>query len=153
MKCENAQQNIILAQYGELPDELQFALEQHLTLCEKCRREWNATLALQEELAKRSADGAFAEPAGLTSRMRLDEALDAMPERNVGQRFWGNAFRWVGFMQGAPALTTLLMGVGFIGGNFVARYQAASVAKLPTPVIVTSPSGGSVASVSRISNT
>jgi hypothetical protein len=152
MKCENAQQNIILAQYGELPDELQFALEQHLTLCEECRREWNATLALQEELAS----APLMEPSPnllAASRMRLDEALDAMPERSVGQRFWGNAFRWVGFMQGAPALTTLLVGVGFIGGNFVARYQAASVAKLPTPVIVTSPSGGSVASVSGIVQT
>jgi hypothetical protein len=51
MKCENAQQNIILAQYGELPDELQFPLEQHLGTCEDCRREWNALLALNEELA------------------------------------------------------------------------------------------------------
>jgi len=51
MKCENAQQNIILAQYGELPDELQFPLEQHLGICEDCRREWNAYLALNEELA------------------------------------------------------------------------------------------------------
>jgi hypothetical protein len=29
MKCEYAQQNIILAQYGELPDEFQLPLEQH----------------------------------------------------------------------------------------------------------------------------
>ncbi len=64
MKCENAQQNIILAQYGELPDELQFPLEQHLGICEDCRREWNALLALNEELALDANDGAVAESAG-----------------------------------------------------------------------------------------
>jgi len=52
MNCESAQQNIVLAQYGELPDELQLQLEQHLTLCEECRREWNSMLALSEELAQ-----------------------------------------------------------------------------------------------------
>jgi hypothetical protein len=49
MKCENAQQNIILAQYGELDDELQLGLEQHLHArtasgsgmrCWRCRKSW-----------------------------------------------------------------------------------------------------------------
>lgn len=152
MKCENAQQNILLAQYGELPDELHFALEQHLNLCEDCRREWNAMLALQEDLAAVP----MVEPSPnllAASRMRLDEALDMIPERSVGQRFWGNAFRWLGFMQGAPALTTLLVGVGFLGGNIVARYQAAHEPKLPPPMILSSPNGGTIASVSGIVQT
>ena len=51
MICENAQQNMILAQYGELPDELHFPLEQHIAGCEDCRREWKALQALDEELA------------------------------------------------------------------------------------------------------
>jgi hypothetical protein len=148
MTCENAQQNIILAQYGELPDELQFPLEQHLHICEDCRREWNATLALHEELAVTP----LLEPSPnmlAASRVRLDEALDAMPPRSVTQRFWGNAFRWLGYMQGAPALTTLLLGVGFLGGDIVARYQEAHAPKLPTPVII-SGSNGPIASVSGI---
>ena len=37
MNCENAQQNIVLAQYGELPDELQHELEQHAIKPEVCR--------------------------------------------------------------------------------------------------------------------
>ncbi len=47
MKCEMARDNVILAYYGELPDELSGALEQHLISCEECReelsglREWN----------------------------------------------------------------------------------------------------------------
>jgi hypothetical protein len=152
MTCENAQQNIMLAQYGELPDELQFSLEQHLHICEECRREWNATLALHEELALVP----MIEPSPnllASSRMQLDEALDAMPPRSVTQHFWGNAFRWLGYMQGAPALTTLLLGVGFLGGDVLARYQDAHTPKLPAPVILSSPNGGAIASVSGIVQT
>ena len=152
MKCEHAQQNIILAQYGELPDELQFPLEQHLGTCEDCRREWNALMALNEELALVP----MAEPSPnllAASRMRLDEALDLLPARSVSQRFFGNAFRWMGFLQGAPALATLLIGTGFLGGNFIARYQAAHAPQLPRPVILSNTANGAIASVSGIVQT
>jgi len=152
MKCEDAQQNIILAQYGELPDELQLGLEQHLHSCEDCRREWNATLALQEELALLP----MVEPSPnllAASRMHLDEALDALPPRSVSQRFWGSAFRWIGFVQGAPALATLLLGVGFLSGNILVRYQVAHAPRPNTPVTILSPSQGEIASVSGIVQT
>jgi anti-sigma factor RsiW len=149
MKCEIAQQNIILAQYGELPDEMQVPLEQHLGGCEECRREWNATIALQEELALVP----LMEPSPnllAASRMRLEEALDQMPARSPWQRFAGNAFRWMTWLQGAPALATLLLGVGFLGGNVLARYQAAHAPKLPGVVILQNSAQGSIASVSGI---
>jgi hypothetical protein len=152
MNCENAQQNIVLAQYGELPDELQLSLEQHLSGCEDCRREWNAMLALGEELALHPV----VEPSPnllAASRMRLDEALDAMPARSMTQHLWGNAFRWLGYVQGAPALTVLLIGIGFLGGDIIARYQAAHAPQLPRPVIVSSGTQGAIASVSGIEQT
>jgi hypothetical protein len=152
MKCENAQQNIVLAQYGELPDELQFALEQHLQGCEECRREWNAVLALGEELALLP----MAEPSPnllAASRMRLDEALDALPPRSLSQRLWANAFRWLGFVQGAPALATLLLGVGFLSGNILVRYQVAHTPRATGPVTILRPEQGPVASVSGIVQT
>lgn len=34
MKCEMAKDNVVLAYYGELPDELAGSLEQHLMTCE-----------------------------------------------------------------------------------------------------------------------
>jgi hypothetical protein len=152
MRCNDAQENIILAQYGELPDELQFPLEQHLSSCEDCRREWNALVALNEELAL--APVTEPSPNLLTaSRMRLDEALDAMPPRSIQQKFFGNAFRWLGFLQGAPALATLLLGVGFLSGNFLVRYQVAHARTLPPPVIFTDPPHGVIASVSGIVQT
>ncbi len=152
MHCENAQQNIVLAQYGELPDAEQLSLEQHLRTCEHCRREWNAHLALGETLGLHPV----VEPSPnlvAASRMRLDEALDAMPARSLGQRFWGNTFRWLGYVKGAPALTTLLLGVGFLGGNALTRYQVAHTPQLPRPVILSHPAQGAVANVSGIVQT
>ena len=155
MNCDLAQQNIVLAQYGELPDELQFLLEQHLSGCEDCRREWNALLALNEELAL----APVVEPSPnllAASRMRLDEALDALPPQSMKQRFVGNAFRWLGFLQGSPALVTLLVGMGFLAGNVLERYQATQVLRLAErnrPVILTNPTGAPIASVSGITQT
>ena len=152
MRCEDAQQNIVLAQYGELPDELHLGLEQHLNHCGDCRREWNAYLALNEQLAL----DPVAEPSPnllAASRMRLDEALDAMPPRSFSQRFWGNTFRWMGFVKSAPALTTLLVGVGFLGGNALTRYQVAHTPQLPNRVILSHPNQGPIASVSGIVQT
>lgn len=152
MRCEDTQNSIVLAQYGELPDEAQLPLEQHLQGCEACRREWNAYLALSETLAL----DPVVEPSPnllAASRMRLDEALDALPTRSVGQRLWGNTFRWLSYVQGAPALTILLVGLGFLGGNTLTRYQVAHEHQLPRPVILSHPAQGAVASVSGIVQT
>lgn len=152
MNCDNAQQNIVLAHYGELPDELLHPLEDHLEDCEECRREWNAMLALREELAL----DPVVEPSPnllAASRMRLDEALDAMPPRSMAQRFFGNAFRWFGYVQGAPALTVLLIGIGFLGGTAIARYQAAHAPQLPTRVATTNATQGPIANVAGIVQT
>lgn len=152
MNCDSAQQNIVLAQYGELPDELQHQLEQHLHICEDCRREWNAMLALAEELEQHP----LLEPSPnllAASRMRLDEALDAIPPKSVMQRFWGNTFRWLGYVQGAPALTVLLVGVGFLGGNVIARYQAAHAPQAPRPVVTANSTSGPIANVAGIVQT
>jgi hypothetical protein len=146
---------MVLAHYGELADDLQFSLEQHLQGCENCRREWNAMLALDEELALMP----MVEPSPnllAASRMRLDDALDALPPRSVQQRFVGNAFRWLGFLQGAPALATLLLGVGFLGGNLLVRYQVHESLAAQTgtgPVTIKNPTEGVIASVSGIVQT
>lgn len=152
MICESAQQNMILAQYSELPDELHFPLEQHIAGCEDCRREWKALQALDEELALMPV--VEPSPNLLTaSRMQLDEMLDAMPPRSVGARFAANFFRWIGTVQSAPALMTLLIGLGFLSGNFLTRYQVAHTPKQPGVVILSNTSNGAIASVSGIVQT
>ena len=78
MKCEVAQDQIVLMGYGELPDELTDGLEQHLAGCENCRRELNALRAMDEHLALLPV--IEPSPNLLTqSRMRLDEELDLIP--------------------------------------------------------------------------
>jgi hypothetical protein len=55
-------------------------------------------------------------------------------------------------VQAAPALATLLVGVGFLGGNFTYRYEIAHQPK-QTTVRLSNPSEGSVANVTEIVQT
>jgi hypothetical protein len=152
MKCEAARDNIVLMGYSELPDELAGGLEQHLSDCEECRRELNALRALEEFLAY----SPVLEPSPnlLTqSRMRLDEALDGLPPHGFLTRLRVNFFGWVGHVQSAPALATLLLGVGFLGGNFTYRYQVAHAPQPKQPVIFNHPGQGVIANVTGIVQT
>lgn len=152
MKCEKARQNIVLVTYGELPDEQMASLEEHLAGCEECNRELRAQLALHEMLA--CVPMTDPSPNLLAqSRMRLDEALDTMPPHGLLTRLRVNLFGWLGHMQGAPALMTLLIGVGFLAGNFTNRYQVAHQPKLPSPVVLSNSTNGTIADISGIVQT
>src|ERR1017187_5977887 len=116
MKCEKAQQDIVLVTYGELPDEKMASLEQHLAECEECNRELKAMLAMHEALSYRP----MLEPSPnllAQSRMRLDEELDNIPPHGFLTRMRSNLYGWLSHVQSAPALITLLLGVGFLAGN------------------------------------
>jgi hypothetical protein len=152
MKCEKAQKNIVLVTYGELPDEQMASLEEHLAGCEECNRELKATLALHEALAANP----MVDPSPnllASARMRLDEALDTIPPHGFLTRLRTNFFGWVGHVQSAPALMTLLLGVGWLAGNFSNRYQVAHQPKLPSPVVLSNTTNGTIANVSGIVQT
>jgi HEAT repeats/Putative zinc-finger len=152
MKCETAQQNIVLVTYGELPDEHVASLEQHLAECEACNRELRAQLALHEALGSRPV----IEPSPnlvAQSRMRLDEELDSIPPHGLLTRLRSNLYGWLGHLQSAPALMTLLVGVGFLGGDFTYRYQVAHQPKLPSPVVLGNSTNGVIANISGIVQT
>ena len=152
MKCEKAQKNIVLVTYGELPDEQMASLEEHLAGCEECNRELKATLALHEALAANP----MVDPSPnllASARMRLDEALDTIPPHGFLTRLRTNFFCWVGQVQSAPALMTLLLGVGWLAGNFSNRYQVAHQPKLPSPVVLSNTTNGTIANVSGIVQT
>ena len=152
MKCDKAQENIILMQYGELPDEFSVGLEQHLNHCEDCRREWNALQVLEEQLALLPV--VEPSPNLLTqTRMRLDEALDSIPPHGIFARLRNNLFVWMGHVQSAPALATLLIGVGFLAGNFTYRYQVAHAPKPKATMTISHPTDGVVANVTGIVQT
>lgn len=152
MKCEKAQQDIVLVTYGELPDERMTSLEQHLAECEDCNRELKAMLAMHEALSYRP----MLEPSPnllAQSRMRLDEELDTIPPHGFITRLRSNLYGWLGHIQSAPALITLLLGVGFLAGNFTYRYQLAHQPKLPSPVVLTNTTNGAIADISGIVQT
>ena len=139
MKCESAKDCIVLLNYGELPDELAGGLEQHLTECEGCREELEAVRFFEERLALLPV----LEPTPnllAQSRMRLDDALDMIPPHGFFTRLRVNFYRWCGHVQSAPALATLLLGVGFLAGNFTLRYQVAHTPK-PQGVVTTEQPG------------
>jgi HEAT repeats/Putative zinc-finger len=152
MKCEKAQQDIVLVTYGELPDERMASLEQHLAECEECNRELKVTLAMHEALAYRP----MLDPSPnllAQSRMRLDEELDMIPPHGLLTRLRSNLFGWLGHIQSAPALITLLLGVGFLGGNFTYRYQVAHQPRLPQTMVFTNTTNGAIADISGIVQT
>lgn len=152
MRCENALQNMILAGYGELHDEQVDGLEEHLAGCEECRREMNALKAMQEALAFHP----MLEPSPnlvAQARTKLDEALDQIPPHGFLTRLRGLFFGSLANIQSAPALTTLLVGVGFLAGNFTYRYQIAHTPRPPAPVTLFNDTNGAIANISGIVQT
>jgi HEAT repeats/Putative zinc-finger len=152
MKCEKAQQDIVLVTYGELPDERMASLEQHLAECEECNRELKATLAMHEALAHRP----MMEPSPnllAQSRMSLDEELDNIPPHGFLTRLRSNLYGWLGHVQSAPALITLLLGVGFLAGNLTFRYQFEHQTQAKPPIIFTNGPGSAVADITSIVQT
>lgn len=152
MKCEKAEQDIVLVTYGELPDERMASLEQHLAECDACNRELKAMLAMHEALAYLP----MVDPSPnllAQSRMRLDEELDNIPPHGFITRLRTNLYGWLGHIQSAPALITLLLGVGFLGGNSTYRYQVAHQSRIPQTTIFTNTTNGAIADISGIVQT
>jgi anti-sigma factor RsiW len=133
MKCKIAQEWIVTAAYGELAEAQARELEQHLAGCPECVKEREQVLALKE-LA--GANPVLEPDANLVarSRMRLGEALDALPPQRwygrLGQQLRNNFAN----MQAAPVAAALLLVVsasaGVLGGNELAvnraRHEAAA---------------------------
>jgi hypothetical protein len=154
MKCQSARECIVLLNYGELPDELAGVLEQHLAGCEDCREELEAFRGFEERLMALPV----LEPSPnllAQSRMRLDDALDMIPPHGFLTQLRMNFYRWIGHVQSAPALATLLLGVGFLSGNFTHRYQVAHATRAQGPgtVTISHPTEGVVANVTGIVQT
>ena len=152
MKCEIAQQNMIFASYGELHDEQIDGLEEHLAGCEACRKELEALRVLEETLAMHP----MLEPSPnllAQSRMKLDEELDLIPSHGFFTHIRGLFFGSLANMQSSPALTILLVGIGFFGGYFTLRYQVAHAPRPSSPLIQHKEADSTIANISGIIRT
>lgn len=127
MNCELAHERIVMAAYGELPDDATHELERHLTTCTACAEERDQLRAL-----KVLADALpMQEPSPnliARSRIRLEEALDALPPTRWFERWLQKLRNNAASLQAAPIAAGLLLvvgaGVGTFGGYYVAQSRA-----------------------------
>ena len=131
MKCELAHERIVTGAYGELPDDQAHELDRHLAECAVCRQEREQLLAL-----KVLADALpVREPSPnlvARSRLRLDEALDALPAMHWYERLAQKLMNSAASLQAAPLAAGLLLvaglGAGTLGGYEVSENRAAHAA-------------------------
>jgi len=128
MNCELAHERIVTGAYGELPDEQAHELERHLASCGDCHKEREQLRAM-----KLLADAyPVAEPAAnlvARSRLRLEEALDAIPPKRWYERLGQKMMNNFASLQAAPVAAILLLvvgaGAGSLGGYEAAQNRAA----------------------------
>ena len=127
MNCEVAHEKIVTAAYGELPDEEAHELERHVAGCAECQSERQQLLALKV-LANAYP---VAEPGAnliARSRLRLEEALDALPPMRWYQRIAQRAQNNFASLRAAPVAALLLLiaggGIGILAGYEVAVGRA-----------------------------
>ena len=136
MKCAEIHEKVVLAAYGELPDDQLHLMATHLVGCAECRAEQEQLLALKTLAA---AYPVIEPDANLVarSRTRLAEALDALPPKRWYDRLAEWMTRTAAGLQSAPVAACLLLvagaGLGSLGGFEFAQRHAV-VANAPTAV-------------------
>jgi len=170
MNCEIAHERIVSAAYGELPDEQAHELERHMAGCPDCHREREAMQELK--LLANAFPAADPDPNLITrSRLRLEEALDAIPAKRWDERLVQRAMNNFASLQHAPVAACLLlvagMGAGLLGGfefaqgrsahkALVSRAQSANPdlhsAQMQAPAAADAPRAISAADIASISS-
>jgi hypothetical protein len=131
MNCEMAQETIVMAVYGEIPDDKAPEFERHLASCEDCRREVEAVQVLTKAMSLLPAD----EPSAnliARSRLRLEEALDATPRGSWVLRAWRRVGQGFGQLRAAPVAVSAVLVSGLTLGGY-SGYQAGEHAHDASP--------------------
>jgi anti-sigma factor RsiW len=155
MNCELAHERIVLAAYGELSDEQAHELERHLGGCAECHEEQAHLLALKTLVALHPV---AEPPANLVarSRLRLEEALDALPPKRWYERLNQRIFNNFASLQAAPLAVGLLLvagiGAGGLGGYQVAQSRAAHAAQKTQAAVAPTQAALAPADVASISS-
>jgi HEAT repeats len=154
MNCELAHERIVTAAYGELPDEQMHELERHMTSCPDCHRDREQLLAMKV-LAE--ANPVLEPPANLVarSRLRLEEALDALPPKRWYERLTQRMTNNFASIQAAPLAACLLLfvggGAGILGSYEYFQVHAARESAVPsTPAKAVNEPAAEIANISSI---
>ncbi|HKF46595.1 MAG TPA: HEAT repeat domain-containing protein [Terracidiphilus sp.] len=135
MNCELAHERIVMAAYGELADDAAHELDRHLATCTACHDEREQLRALK--LLADAYPVADPDPNLVArSRMRLEEALDAIPPKRWIERVLQTVRNNAASLQAAPIAAGLLLiigaGAGSLGGYHIAQTHAARASESAT---------------------
>lgn len=139
MKCELARENIALAVYGELPDDLSHQLEPHLADCADCRKEMEAVRALHAAMSLYPVE----EPTPnflARARLELEEALDSLPHSAWLTRLVPAFFGTLGKLRSSPVLASALLVLGLGAGGFTGYRAGSRSTPLPAHRTLVAPS-------------
>jgi HEAT repeats len=162
MNCELAHERIVMAVYGELADDAAHELDRHLATCAGCVQEKDQLLALK--LLADAYPVCDLDPNLVArSRMRLEEALDAIPPKRWFERVFQGLRNNTASLQAAPVAACLLLligaGAGSLAGYHAAQVHAVKLADNPTqppppapPPLVPSYQDGATAQVANVSS-
>jgi len=152
MNCELAHERIVMAAYGELADDASHELDRHLATCQPCAQEQQQLQALR--LLADAHPVVEPDPNLVArSRMRLEEALDAIPPKRWFERALQKLRNNAAGLQSAPIAACLLLivggGAGSLAGYHIAETHAAKAVEV-APSLSAQPSDAEHASVQRI---
>jgi anti-sigma factor RsiW len=154
MNCELARERIVTAAYNELSDEQAHELDRHVTGCAECRLEREHVQALKTLLR---ASPALEPPPNLVARarLRLEEALDALPPKRWYERWSQQIANNFARLQGAPVAAVLLLivgaGAGCLGEYEYAQNRAAHLASQAAAQAQPAPATPDLANVAGVS--
>ncbi|MBW4045954.1 MAG: hypothetical protein HIU87_13300 [Acidobacteria bacterium] len=154
MKCEQAQENIALAVYGELADDARHELELHLALCISCQRELDAVEGLQKAMSLYPVE----EPSAnlvTRARLRLEEALDSVPHSGWLIRIWQSFYHGAARLSSAPVMASSLLVLGLAGGaygGYRAGLKTHDAEQARLILSSTSPSAAAPAQIANVSS-
>jgi anti-sigma factor RsiW len=139
MNCELAHERIVMAAYGELADDASHELDRHLATCPHCVQEEQQLRALR--LLSDAYPVQDPDPNLVArSRMRLEEALDAMPPTRWFERALQKLRNNAAGLQSAPIAASLLLiiggGAGSLAGYHVAQAHAAKAVEASQPAVL-----------------
>ena len=127
MTCDWVKTNGTLYLYNELPDDARHELEQHLARCSECAAELASLRVFHQAMGASPA----LEPSAsflAESRMKLQERLEQTEQSRGWSRFVLDVSGWVHQVRLSPALTGMLLMIGFGGGVLATFTTQANVA-------------------------
>src|SRR5579864_2001895 len=134
MNCDWIKENLVLYIYNELADDARYEFEQHTRHCLDCKQELKSALAFRNAMSESPAEEVSPNLL-VSSRVRLQEALDETVQARGWRHFVFDLSGWLHQLKLAPALTAAIMMIGFAGGSLTTwRVLAGSPSQIaPAP--------------------